>query len=165
MLAKQIVISVAAVLLIILLYNLPKYVVENDKEEAESQIMQSTGEQPTVAHEVSENFKSDVAYWKSQLSEEKSENYFIFADSLVSAYLNLGFVDSAAWVAEQTVSAGEDGKTFAGNTYYRAFSFAPDVEKANAYAEKTRDIFDEILEENPDDLAAKTKVAMTRMSW
>ncbi len=164
MLAKQIVISAAGVLLIILLYNLPKYVVENDKEEAESQIMQSSGEQPATAHELSDGFKSDIIYWKSQLNTGISENYFIFADSLVSTYLNMGFIDSAVWVAEQAYALGDQGKAFAGETYYKAFSFAPDVDRANEYAEKTRETLGEILEENPNDLDAKTKIAMTYVS-
>ncbi len=164
MLAKQIVISIAGVLLIILLYNLPKYVVENDEEEAAGQIMQSSEEQPSAAHELPENFNNDLSFWKSQLSTDKSENYFIFADSLVSAYLNLGLVDSAAWVAEQALNYGDEGKNFAGDAYYRAFSFAPNVSKANEFAEKAREILGGILDEDPENLDAKTKIAMTYVS-
>lgn len=164
MTTKQIIISIAGVVLVIVLYNLPKYVVENDEQEAAGQIMQSSGEQPDAAHGLAEDLKTDLSFWKSQLSTDKSENYFIFADSLVSAYLNLGYVDSAAWVAAQAMEMGDAGKAFAGNAYYRAFSFAPDVDKANALAEKTREILNEVLDENPDDLDAKTKVAMTYVS-
>ena len=52
----------------------------------------------------------------------------------------------------------------AGDQYYQAYTFALDQLKQAQLAEKTRELFTKVLESNPRNLEAKTKMAMTYLS-
>lgn len=162
---RQIIISIAAVALIAVLYNLPKYVVENEAEETAGQIMQDSGNEPAVAHSDMDQTTAlrTARALKEALTEENNKKNLIFADSLAGIYLQLGLVDSAAALASQLneLEAPLDQQITAGNIYYQAFNFAASEENRTEYANRVREIFERVLAEDPDNYAVQTKVAMT----
>jgi Flp pilus assembly protein TadD len=52
----------------------------------------------------------------------------------------------------------------AGENYYQAYTFALEPEKQENFASKTREYLGKVLEANPENLDAKTKMAMTYLS-
>jgi tetratricopeptide (TPR) repeat protein len=156
----------AAVVLVAILYYLPKAVVENDSQMQSAP--DSTASAPFASSPhgqtpkaIRNNINRLRTRYLSSLSEEKNA---IFADSLVSLYGKAGLFDSAAWFAERATTFFNTDESLlkAGNAYYEAF--AVDQEKQKYLAEKTREIFGKILVKYPKNLEVKTKMAMTFLS-
>jgi tetratricopeptide (TPR) repeat protein len=164
----RIILIAASVLLIVALYFLPKAVVEND-----SQLQAEAGhnDSPTLPgsphNETPQSLRSDInrlrARYLSALPEEKNA---IFADSLAALYNQAGLFDSAAWFAERAATFFKTDESLlkAGDAYYEAYTFAVDGGKQKALADKTREVYNEILGKQPGNLEVKTKMAMTYLS-
>src|SRR5690606_31192565 len=77
-----------------------------------------------------------------------------------------GKFDSAAWYSEKAADIFNNEKSWikAGDQYYQAYTFAMDEGKRNQLAEKAQAYFTKVLEVNPTNLEAKTKMAMTYLS-
>ena len=142
----------------IILYLLPRYVVNNETEEITNQ----SSENPAVvpgnadAHdhsfEISDSLEAKLqSFYDSYKNAENQEKRFIFADSLAEAYKIVGKLDSSAKYFEVRAAADPSIENFliAGNGYYEAFNFAVDQSKRNELAEKARRYYNRILEENP----------------
>ena len=164
----RIILIAVSIILIIGLFLLPKAVVENDSQlqaEGDTKNMSSLSASPHGP--TPQGIRKDInrlrARYLSSLPEEKNA---IFADSLTSLYRQAGLFDSAAWFAERatTFFNTEESLLKAGNAFYEAYTFAIDRGKQDALAEKTRDLFGKVLEMNPKNLEAKTKMAMTYLS-
>lgn len=167
---QQIVLTIIGVALTILIFSLPKVVVDNDSDMAE---VQSTAPQESTASgemagahdvELSDSDQQKIQYFKEQLINQN--NSAIFADSLAKAYLLYQQLDSVAKYAnllvEQDVSI--EAKEKAGNYYYEAFGFAVDDATAQRLGSKVRELLGAVVESDPDNLNAKSKVAMTYIS-
>ncbi|HRI77974.1 MAG TPA: tetratricopeptide repeat protein [Cyclobacteriaceae bacterium] len=161
----RIILIAIAVLLVVIIYLLPKSVVEN-----ESQLQQGAESSTGTSNphtQTPEGLRKDInrlrARYLSGLPEEKNA---IFADSLVGLYSQAGLFDSAAWFAEKAATFFKTDESLlkAGNAFYEAYSFAVDRDKQNAQAEKSREYFGMIVEKNPGNLEVKTKMAMTYLS-
>jgi Flp pilus assembly protein TadD len=85
---------------------------------------------------------------------------------LAKAYLLVQQLDSVAKYADLISEADMsiEGKEKAGNYYYEAFGFATDDTRARKFGEKVRELLGEVVETNPDNLSAKSKIAMTYIS-
>jgi Flp pilus assembly protein TadD len=165
MLRNRIFLVVVSVLLIAGLFLLPKVVVEN-----ESQLM--TANPDSVAksdpHDAApeEVLREISQLRKSYETSTENQKKAIFADSLASLYARAGKFDSAGWYAEQAAKFFNNEKSWfkAGDGYYQAYTFTLDAEKQAQLAEKTREQFEKVLDLNPGNLEAKTKMAMTYLS-
>jgi len=164
----RIILIAASVLLIVALFFLPKAVVEND-----SQLQTEPGNENSPAlpgsphNETPQSLRRDInrlrARYLSALPEEKNA---IFADSLAVLYNQAGLFDSAAWFAERAATFFKTDESLlkAGDAYYEAYTFALDASKQKTLAEKTREVYGNILEKQPGNLEVKTKMAMTYLS-
>ncbi len=159
---------IVSILIITVLFFLPKSVVENEsqlKEGSDPKTSPSLASNPHIQtpQAIRTNINRLRARYLSALTEEKNA---IFADSLAGLYNQAGLFDSAAWFAERATTFFKTDESLikAGDAYYEAYTFAIDREKQNVLAEKTRDIFGKILEKKPNNLEVKTKMAMTYLS-
>ncbi len=169
MLRTRIILVISATILVALLFSLPKVVVENDAEEVGSSETAKATPTPTNAHDdkIDENVMVEIERLKENFAVAKNtEKSITFADSLAMLYLKANKYDSAAKffeiIAEKQPSEANWLKT--GDTYYEAYGFAMDRAKQEFLGEKSREYFNKVLEDNPDNLSAKNKVAMTYLS-
>ena len=168
MLKTRLILIAVSICLIVGLFFLPKAVVENDSQLQSVQDAKNSGPLAASPHgQTPQAIRMDInrlrARYLSGLPEEKNA---IFADSLTSLYREAGLFDSAAWFAERatTFFNTEESLLKAGNAFYEAYTFAIDRGKQNALAEKSRDLYGKVLERNPKNQEAKTKMAMTYFS-
>src|SRR5688572_30648549 len=165
MLRTRIILIVVSVLLIAGLFLLPKVVVEN-----ESQLMTSNSDSIAKSDphdEAPEELLRQIGELRDTYkATSESQKKAIFADSLASLYTRAGKFDSAGWYAEQAAKFFNNEKSWfkAGDGYYQAYTFTLDAEKQAQLAEKTREQFGKVLDLNPRNLDAKTKMAMTYLS-
>ncbi|HCM77062.1 MAG TPA: peptidase [Cytophagales bacterium] len=164
MLKTRILLVVASAVVIWLLFLLPKVVVENESQ-MDTEEGTATAEDPhtTTPAALRQSINSLNAQYLEVSGNEKSA---IFADSLANLYTQAGQFDSAAWFAEKAASFFKNKESLikAGNSYYDAYTFALDPKKQNEMAEKTRSFLGQVLEADPTNLDAKTKIAMTYLS-
>jgi len=166
MLKTRILLIAISVIIILGLYLLPKVVVENDSQLA------SGGENSTAGvSDPHEGAPQELVATISKvrgvyLATSEKQKKAIFADSLASLYAKSGKFDSAGWYAEEAAKYFNNEKSWikAGDSYYQAYTFALETEKQAQLAEKTREYFNKVLEVNPRNLDAKTKMAMTYFS-
>jgi outer membrane protein len=169
MLKKRIILLVSAIVLIALIFSLPRVVVDNDpKEMDESESADNHEEAPDVHTESLDQPSTEKAgELKEKLRVAKNvEKSIIFADSLAKLYLSVNKYDSAAKfieiIAEKAPS--ETNWFRAGNAYYDAYGFAMDREKQEELGKKARIYFEKVLVKTPTNLDAKNKLAMTYLT-
>ncbi|QSE97973.1 tetratricopeptide repeat protein [Fulvivirga lutea] len=171
MLRTRIILLISAAVLVVLLFSLPRVVVDNKKEEVAQ--TEEAAETPSAKDESMHNDTFDekteekVAQLKENLAVAKNiEKSITFADSLAELYLAANKYDSAAKffeiIAEKQPNKANWLKT--GNTYYEAYGFAMDKNKQEMLGAKAREYFNKVLTEDASDLSAKNKLAMTYLS-
>jgi len=153
----------AGLIIIWLLFLLPRVVVENEGSLQTGEPVEAADPHSMIPEEVAKAIVSLRAGYFKDASSEKSA---IFADSLNTLYREAGQFDSAAWFAEKSASFFNtmDSYRKTGNSYYEAYTFAMDAEKQGNMAEKTREYLSKVVASNPSDLDARNKIAMTYMS-
>jgi tetratricopeptide (TPR) repeat protein len=153
---------------VVLIFLLPKVVVQPDTELASSGSADSTGAttNPNAHNDVSESDQAAINTLRRQFDSSGNEKSYIFADSLWGRYTKTGRYDSAAWFAERSASflKTTDSYLRAGNSYYEAYSYALDQDKQNQMGTKAREFLGKALEANPKLYEAKAKMAMTYMT-
>lgn len=171
MLRTRIILFIGAIILIVLLFNLPRVVVDNKKEEvSENNVSKdNSGSTETDIHEeeIDPNLQNKITSLKENLSVAKNiEKSITFADSLAQLYLEANKYDSAAKFFEIIAVKQPNKRNWlkTGNTYYEAYGFAMDREKQEMLGSKTREYLSKVLEEDANDLTAKNKLAMTYLS-
>lgn len=171
MLRTRITLFIGAIILIVLLFNLPRVVVDNKKEEvSENNVSKdNSGSTETDIHEeeIDPNLQNKITSLKENLSVAKNiEKSITFADSLAQLYLEANKYDSAAKFFEIIAVKQPNKRNWlkTGNTYYEAYGFAMDREKQEMLGSKTREYLFKVLEEDANDLTAKNKLAMTYLS-
>jgi len=165
MLRTRIILIVVSVLLIAGLFLLPKVVVENESQ------LSSTATDSVVKADPHDEAPEELLRQIGELrntykATSENQKKAIFADSLASLYARASKFDSAGWYAEEAAKFFNNEKSWfkAGDGYYQAYTFALDPEKQAQLAEKTREQFGKVLDLNPRNLDAKTKMAMTYLS-
>lgn len=161
MLKTRIILVSVAALLVVLIFMLPKSVVENEsqlKEAAPEEVAQAG--HAAVPATLSATIKSIRAQFQSNSSNQKNA---IFADSLRTLYTQAGQFDSAAWFAEEAATFFNTTESFlnAGNSYYEAYTFAMEPARQEQLAEKARAWLGKVTATDSKNLEAKTKIAMT----
>jgi len=128
---------------VILIFLLPKAVVQSENELANAPDTVAKAHAPvSIANQVS------ITRLRHQFETKKSS---IFADSLWQLYTSIGNYDSAAWYAENSASflKTTDSYLRAGNSYYEAFSYALEQEKQAQLGAKAREFLGKALEADP----------------
>jgi tetratricopeptide (TPR) repeat protein len=155
-LRTRLILIVLTAAIVAVIFFLPKVVVQNEKELASEQHVDTV-----AAHsEVSETDQASINRLRNQFETKKNS---IFADSLWQLYTSIGKFDSAAWFAESSASflKTTDSYLRAGNSYYEAYSYALEQEKQKHLGEKAREFLGKALEADPKLYDAKAKMAMT----
>jgi len=170
---QGIIIAVVSLIFIIVLFNLPRVVVENDGDQGVQGENKSTNDPSanqdlveqhlsTISGEVQEQLNRNQERFNDAVEKDRLE----YADSIAIIYLAINKYDSAAkyfdYIAEAKPSI--DSYQKAGDTYYDAFGFAMDKEKAIELGDRARYFYNLILEEEPDRLDLQNKIAMTYIS-
>jgi outer membrane protein len=162
---RLLLIAVCAVV-ILLLFQLPKAVVENETE------MSSESGDTVLSHLESvavppADVRMRIQRLRAQRvkSAEKEKNA-IFADSLADLYRLSNRFDSAAWFAEESSKHFNTVKSWVktGDNYYQAYSIEMDQAKQRSLAMKAQEYYGKVLEKEPGNLEVKTKLAMTYLS-
>jgi tetratricopeptide (TPR) repeat protein len=175
----QILLSIAALLLIAGIYFLPKVVINEDEKgtfakqganrdgaapaaSSEGHLQESP--EPAVDHRMaSPEAVAALPALRAKLAEAKGTARFAAMDSLALAYKRAGKPDSAALYLEQLAQAKPSERNLerAANQYFEAFSFAADENRSKRFGDKTRKLYEQVLARNPNNLDAKTNTAMT----
>ena len=169
MLKTRIILGVGAIGIIYLLFLLPKTVVDNDTDQIsqDASATVATTEEDPHSGIVPEESQSVINKLNDQLSDNVDlEKSLTFADSLARLYISVNKYDSAAKFFELIAEQEPNIQNWVnvGDTYYEAFGFAMEPAKRSEMAEKARFYFNKVLDEQPDNLGVKNKVAMTLVS-
>jgi len=172
MLRTRILLLVSAVILVLIIFNLPKVVVDNEQPQLDQASDSTSTPQPTFQNEehlptLSEENLTKATSLKEKLRLAKNtEKSLTFADSLATLYLNADKYDSAAKfieiIAENNPTEGNILR--AGDVYYEAYGFAMDPAKQVEMGAKARQFYTKILSKHPDNLEVKNKMAMTYLT-
>lgn len=162
---EKIVVLVVAIALVILMFQLPRVVVNNNEAEFESAASSmspaaNTSHNTLTDPAVIEKIDSVRGLWRY---DDFSENNSIFANYLAQEYLRTSQYDSAItyfeWLNEHF--PGRKNKEGLASAYYKAFSFEMNPSERQDYALKARELYEELLAESPDNLDLENKLAMT----
>ena len=178
---SQIIIVVLAVALVAGMFFLPKVVVNDDKDslakgDTTATVPSGHSEDDGHNHGAEGAAATDVhaqatpeqllalttaraKYNKTTDTQTKNR----LATELAAAYASASKYDSAGYYYEIAAKArgGEKSYKKAGDAYYEAFTFAATQQRASELGEKARNMYEQVLKNNPSDLDAKTNVAMT----
>ncbi|MGB3617228.1 MAG: tetratricopeptide repeat protein [Catalinimonas sp.] len=155
-----VVVAVAGLLMVGLFF-LPPAVVSN-KEATEAVPAEASAavpnDHPTTAAPTEVHQRLQTAYADANNAEKA-----IFADSLANLYRREGRFDSAAAYRNRALTSQQ---TFArviaaADDHYEAFTYATDPDKRRTYNERARTYYQQLLEERPEDLDIRSKLAMT----
>ena len=182
----QIIVIAVALVLVIGMFFLPKVVI--NKEDQKADLTGATaGAKPVAAEEEdhtghdhapgehpTDEATAHTAATPAQLKEisdlrqrlENAPSNTVKAEiaaTLGQKYQAISKFDSAGYYYEAVANAKPSEKNFekAGNQYFEAFSFAATEERGNYLGEKAQAMYGKVLESNPDNLDAKTNLAMT----
>lgn len=165
MVKARVLLLISAIIIVAILFTLPRVVVENDSEEI---ISASTARTDTTTAAHNKKLTSEQRVIADKLlqnlySSENVEKSTIFADSLAELYVSVNQYDSAAKfieiIAQKTPTVGNMLR--AANAYYDAYGYAMDDVKRNQLAGKSREYFQKVLLEDSTNLTVKNKLAMT----
>jgi tetratricopeptide (TPR) repeat protein len=165
----QITLIITSVIFVVLIFQLPKVIIKNDKQlKSSTQTAQNTSGSAPVApdeHTKSVN-KEDLekieVLRKNYYSFSNKEKKLKFADSISRLYLKAMVFDSAAKFSAEVAALDPKPETWekAGDAYNQAAIVAGDAEKAD-FSAKSRSFYEKILENNPKSYDVKAKMAMT----
>ena len=154
----QLFLVIGGIIAVVLIYQLPRVVVENE-----------TGtEVETTSHDFSVSEADQATFqslWRLLANTSEIKKSINFADSLADLSLKYQRIDSAAYYADLILALDTSfaSRMLAGNIYYDGFQVASDQEKAMEMASQSREILEELLEEQPQQSSLKNKLAMTLM--
>lgn len=166
MLKNRIILVVVSALLIVGLFLLPKVVVNNN-DQLTSTATDSADQAADPHTSAPEGLVKHIAHMRGEyVASSEKQKKAIFADSLATLYAKTSRFDSAGVFAEEAASFFNTEESWfkAGDSYYQAYTFALNANKQGNLGEKSREQFKKVLEINPRNLEAKTKMAMTYLS-
>lgn len=152
---SQLLLSILAVGLAVVLFQLPRSVVENEQ-------LQEVA--PTTSHslEIPQQVQDEMVQLRTLLKNEESfDKKATFALSLARRYLDYGILDSAVLYAERIQSWEGMFSEKASEIYFVAYERSPSAEEGVVFAEKAKRIITHLLDKDPDNLFLKNRLAMT----
>jgi len=165
----QIVIAGVGLVSILLIFSLPKVLVKNNSANRDVPQGQSHTEPSTPgdSHEHKAELTAEqtkvVETLKIALTKAEKSKKIRLIDSIASTF-RVGFCfDSAAKYYAEALSIERSKKTLEhqADNYFDAFNFTTDEKKSGEYANKARESYQLVLDNFPDALDAKSKMAMT----
>jgi tetratricopeptide (TPR) repeat protein len=164
---NQLLLSVAAIGLVVWLYMLPKSVVKGLRQVSQVAVDSAAtppripqGHQADLNPQQQKKLRQLKALYVSAKSDVERVNT---ADSLASTFAAMSHPDSAAHYREELarLQPGLNRYRQAGDALYEAFRSAAEPARAAALGEKTRFYYQKVLELSPDELDVKSRMAMT----
>jgi cytochrome c-type biogenesis protein CcmH/NrfG len=174
---------VAAIVLVVVLFSLPKVIINKDKKaafsgatanrdgaagagtDADGHLQEDAATGASVAHTKAspEDLKKLGALRQAYNQEKDPANRAKLASELAAQYQTVSKHDSAGYFYEQVaaVRPGEKSYQKAADQYFEAFSFASTEDRSKALGAKARLLYEKVLQNNPANLDAKTNLAMT----
>jgi outer membrane protein len=165
MLKSRVILLVVCAVLVLLLFQLPKSVVDNENTLLADSAGTETPEQPHM--QAPKALREKIAQFRSlHRTTSENEKKAIFADSLAGYYAKSGVFDSAAWFAEEASTFFNTAESWkkAGDNFYQAYMFALNANKQQALAAKAQLFYNKVLAANASDFAVKNNLAMTYTS-
>jgi tetratricopeptide (TPR) repeat protein len=153
----QLILIGLAIALVVVLLQLPTAVVKNETDVTMDS--HSTG--------VSDLDASAIQSLRVQLALEENENLTNFADSLARYYLKYGYMDSAVSVARKyLIKENSSLETLhnAGAIFNSALERSQTNKEATERNELSQQVYQRIIDHDSEDLLAKTRLAMTKVS-
>jgi Flp pilus assembly protein TadD len=104
-----------------------------------------------------------ISNLKETYVKSSGKSKIVSADALITQFVKYTSYDSAAYYANEVVKfePSESNLMKTGGLYYEAFTYALESGKAVKMGELTREIYQKVLDKNPNNLLAKTNMAMT----
>jgi len=151
----QLILVLGAAALAVILFQLPRSVVENEQ-------LQEVTETESHSMEIPQEVEAQINELRRLVDEEENiDKKANFAHSLARRYLDYGVVDSAARYAEKIQNWTKDPSGQAADIYFTAYERSAEPEQAEKYARKAREILQALLDKDPGDLTVKNRLAMT----
>ena len=164
---SQIIIVGIAIIAVIFLFTLPKFVLKDQRAtKAEKGPQATVSETKEDAHESHIPDKEQVAIdqlRKNYLSLSNKEKKLKFADSLATLFRKVNKFDSSAKYLGEIASLEPKKENLinAGDAYFDASTFAFDEQKIKDLGEQSRAYYTKVLDQDPENLTVKTKLAKT----
>lgn len=124
----------------------------------------ATPEKPHMA--VTPAQQKELAQLRAKYAAADAATKIGLAGELAKKYAAVNKFDSAGYYFEQVAVArpGEQAWKRAADQYFEAFSFAATEERAKELSAKARELYGNVLQNNPDNLDAKTNLGMAYMA-
>ena len=166
MLKSQIIILVIAIIAVIFLFNLPKYIVKDERREetTKTAAVNKASEEETHASQIPEaDLKKLKDLTKNFLYVSDKEKKVKFADSLATTFRNFQKFDSSAKYLAEIAALKPEVSNFikAGDAYFEAATYAIEDQKRQKLGEKAREQFNSALKKEPENLDVKAKIGKT----
>lgn len=168
MLRSQIIAIVIAIVTVVILFNLPKVIInktnkdklaDQSKDQSASSDFSAPAPKPVSKEELILIQKLRNNFSTVSNKEKKS----IFADSLARTFVVLQRFDSAQRYAEEIVLIDQSKTNYkkAADIYFSIFSVVQDPALAGGYAAKARNYYENVLKSDSNNLAVRNNLAMT----
>ncbi|MBR9998851.1 MAG: tetratricopeptide repeat protein [Cyclobacteriaceae bacterium] len=176
MLKQRVILVVVGIVFIVIIYNLPRIVVDNDPDaglDNQEKTAVSAGNNRDLneagdihSFEISPEDKEKLTAFRKKFMDVSALDKLGIADTMASLYLDYNKYDSAAKYLEYIAINDPSAANFqsAADAYFESFSFAMDRDKAALLGEKARYYYQMILEEQPERFDVRNKIAMTYIS-
>ena len=152
---SQLILVFSSAILVVLLYQLPRSVVENDQ-------LQEVTKTESHSMEVPQEVESQLAELRRLVGEEESvDKKANFAHALARRFLDYGIIDSAVYYASKIQSWNAEPSDLAADIYYTAYERSANPDQAKVNALKAREALQSLLDKDPGNLFLKNRLAMT----
>ncbi|WP_462253923.1 tetratricopeptide repeat protein [Ekhidna sp.] len=152
---SQLILILGSIALAVILFQLPRSVVENEQ-------LQEVTESDNHSMEIPQEVENQINELRRLIQEEENiDKRANFAHSLARRFLDYGVVDSAASLADDIESWIIVPSEYVADIYFTAYERSPDPERAKKYAERAREVMQLLLDKDPTNLFLKNRMAMT----
>ncbi len=175
----QILVIAIALVLVIGMFFLPRVIINKDKKAEFSEAAKTGASEDS--HEGHEHESVEPAPHKAaspaqlQALAALQKRYKLEKDGSIkveiakdmgAAYQAIGKFDSAGYYFETVANAQPSEENFkrSADQYFEAFSFASSEDRVKMLGDKVQAMYSKVLEKNPENLDAKTNLAMTYIS-
>ncbi|MEX2234493.1 MAG: tetratricopeptide repeat protein [Cyclobacteriaceae bacterium] len=167
MLKTRLLLIAISAIAIWLLFQLPKVVIENEGRLVGARAGDSTASNIPDHVQAPAEVRSVIGALKKEFDQTTGkEKNAIFADSLANLYRAANQFDSAAWFAERAAEFFNNTESWikAADNYYQAYTLALNQERQQTLASKAQEFYGKVLQREPENLEARTKMAMTYLT-
>ncbi|MEO9872444.1 tetratricopeptide repeat protein [Ekhidna sp.] len=152
---SQLILLLGASALVVILFQLPRSVVENEQ-------LQEVTETESHSMEIPQEVENQINELRRLINQEENvDKKANFAHSLARRFLDYGAVDSAARYAEVIQLWVQRPSELVADIYFIAYERSSGPEEAKDYAVKAREVLQKLLEKDPTNLVLKNRLAMT----